>query len=82
MLDLSAGCCSYCVFCVQATSVKDIGIVTSEGLIKGHAYAITDTEKVWELGTYTQIQEHISFLKKNISFFFCEIWSGCVVTVF
>lgn len=32
--------------CVQATNVKDIGIVTAEGLIKGHAYAITDTDKV------------------------------------
>ncbi|CAM4583761.1 unnamed protein product [Leuciscus chuanchicus] len=31
---------------IHATSVKDIGIVTSEGLIKGHAYAITDTDKV------------------------------------
>ncbi|XP_016431395.1 calpain-1 catalytic subunit-like [Sinocyclocheilus rhinocerous] len=31
---------------IQAASVKEIGTVTSEGLIKGHAYAITDTDKV------------------------------------
>ncbi|XP_056621735.1 calpain-12 [Triplophysa dalaica] len=31
---------------IHATNVKDIGIVTAEGLIKGHAYAITDTDKV------------------------------------
>ncbi|TRY60020.1 hypothetical protein DNTS_034668, partial [Danionella cerebrum] len=31
---------------IHATNVKDIGVVTSDGLIKGHAYAITDTEKV------------------------------------
>uniref|UniRef100_A0A8C2ADV2 Calpain 12 n=1 Tax=Cyprinus carpio TaxID=7962 RepID=A0A8C2ADV2_CYPCA len=31
---------------IQAASVKEIGSVTSEGLIKGHAYAITDTDKV------------------------------------
>uniref|UniRef100_A0A671RT80 Calpain-1 catalytic subunit-like n=1 Tax=Sinocyclocheilus anshuiensis TaxID=1608454 RepID=A0A671RT80_9TELE len=31
---------------IHAASVKEIGTVTSEGLIKGHAYAITDTDKV------------------------------------
>ncbi|XP_052008684.1 calpain-1 catalytic subunit-like isoform X2 [Xyrauchen texanus] len=31
---------------IQATSVKDIGTVTSDGLIKGHAYAITNSNKV------------------------------------
>ena len=29
----------------QATSYLDIGKVTGDGLIKGHAYAITDTDK-------------------------------------
>uniref|UniRef100_A0A8C1EM56 Calpain 12 n=1 Tax=Cyprinus carpio carpio TaxID=630221 RepID=A0A8C1EM56_CYPCA len=31
---------------IHAASVKEIGTVTSEGLVKGHAYAITDTDKV------------------------------------
>ncbi|KAG7215575.1 hypothetical protein INR49_022101 [Caranx melampygus] len=31
---------------IQASSYRDIGKVTGEGLIKGHAYAITDTDKV------------------------------------
>ncbi|KAM6932757.1 calpain-12 [Lycodopsis pacificus] len=31
---------------IQATSNHDIGKVTGDGLIKGHAYAITDTDKV------------------------------------
>ncbi|XP_051512377.1 calpain-12 [Myxocyprinus asiaticus] len=31
---------------IHATSVKDIGTVTSDGLIKGHAYAINDSDKV------------------------------------
>ncbi|KAM4566703.1 calpain-12 [Odontesthes bonariensis] len=31
---------------IQATSHLDIGKVTGDGLIKGHAYAITDTDKV------------------------------------
>ncbi|XP_072248498.1 calpain-12 [Leuresthes tenuis] len=31
---------------IQATSTFDIGKVTRDGLIKGHAYAITDTDKV------------------------------------
>ncbi|KAI4892155.1 hypothetical protein NFI96_026123, partial [Prochilodus magdalenae] len=31
---------------IQAKSVKEIGTVTAEGLIKGHAYAITGTDKV------------------------------------
>ncbi|XP_055030718.2 calpain-12 [Misgurnus anguillicaudatus] len=31
---------------IHATNVKDIGTVTPDGLIKGHAYAITDTNKV------------------------------------
>lgn len=30
----------------QACSSQEVGKVTGEGLIKGHAYAITDTEKV------------------------------------
>lgn len=29
----------------QASSYRDIGKVTGNGLIKGHAYAITDTDK-------------------------------------
>lgn len=47
-------CCVLCV-CVQATNVKDIGTVTSEGLIKGHAYAITDTDKVYTVPEHTPI---------------------------
>ncbi|XP_072320022.1 calpain-12 [Eucyclogobius newberryi] len=31
---------------IQAKSYKEVGFVTKEGLIKGHAYAITDTDKV------------------------------------
>ncbi|XP_074535949.1 calpain-12 [Halichoeres trimaculatus] len=31
---------------IEACSYKDIGQVTGDGLIKGHAYAITDTDKV------------------------------------
>uniref|UniRef100_A0A3B4YFC6 Calpain 12 n=1 Tax=Seriola lalandi dorsalis TaxID=1841481 RepID=A0A3B4YFC6_SERLL len=31
---------------IQASSYRDISKVTGEGLIKGHAYAITDTDKV------------------------------------
>ncbi|XP_063067500.1 calpain-12 [Engraulis encrasicolus] len=31
---------------IQAKTWRDIGTVTSEGLVKGHAYAITDTDKV------------------------------------
>ncbi|XP_017321817.3 calpain-12 isoform X1 [Ictalurus punctatus] len=31
---------------IQAKSVKEIGSVTPEGLVKGHAYAITATDKV------------------------------------
>ncbi|XP_054459980.1 calpain-12 [Anoplopoma fimbria] len=31
---------------IQASSYSDIGKVTGDGLIKGHAYAITDTHKV------------------------------------
>ncbi|XP_040902276.1 calpain-12 isoform X2 [Toxotes jaculatrix] len=31
---------------IQASSYRDIGKVTADGLIKGHAYAITDTDKV------------------------------------
>uniref|UniRef100_A0A673IYN8 Calpain-1 catalytic subunit-like n=1 Tax=Sinocyclocheilus rhinocerous TaxID=307959 RepID=A0A673IYN8_9TELE len=34
---------------IHAASVKEIGTVTSEGLIKGHAYAITDTDKTAHL---------------------------------
>lgn len=30
----------------QAGSYQEVGEVTGEGLVKGHAYAITDTEKV------------------------------------
>lgn len=30
----------------QASSYQEVGKVTGDGLIKGHAYAITDTEKV------------------------------------
>ncbi|KTF77961.1 hypothetical protein cypCar_00036665, partial [Cyprinus carpio] len=33
------------IFRFRAASVKEIGTVTSEGLVKGHAYAITDTDK-------------------------------------
>ncbi|KAK2912471.1 calpain-12 [Channa argus] len=31
---------------IQATNNREIGKVTAEGLVKGHAYAITDTDKV------------------------------------
>ncbi|KAL4647357.1 calpain-1 catalytic subunit-like [Arapaima gigas] len=31
---------------IQAASVHEIGMVTPQGLVKGHAYAITDTDKV------------------------------------
>ncbi|XP_027136082.1 calpain-12 [Larimichthys crocea] len=31
---------------IEASSYRDIGKVTGNGLIKGHAYAITDTDKV------------------------------------
>ncbi|KAK1785126.1 hypothetical protein P4O66_018540 [Electrophorus voltai] len=31
---------------IQAKTVKEIGTVTTEGLVKGHAYAITATDKV------------------------------------
>uniref|UniRef100_A0A8C2ZXR3 Calpain 12 n=1 Tax=Cyclopterus lumpus TaxID=8103 RepID=A0A8C2ZXR3_CYCLU len=31
---------------IQASSYREIGKVTGDGLIKGHAYAITDTDKV------------------------------------
>ncbi|XP_049339737.1 calpain-12 [Astyanax mexicanus] len=31
---------------IQAKNVKEIGTVTAEGLVKGHAYAITATDKV------------------------------------
>ncbi|XP_039987309.1 calpain-12 [Xiphias gladius] len=31
---------------IQATSYSDIGKVTGDGLVKGHAYAVTDTDKV------------------------------------
>uniref|UniRef100_A0A3B4ZSY0 Calpain-9-like n=1 Tax=Stegastes partitus TaxID=144197 RepID=A0A3B4ZSY0_9TELE len=31
---------------IEASSYRDIGKVTGDGLIKGHAYAITDTDKV------------------------------------
>ncbi|KAL7878364.1 hypothetical protein AOLI_G00093380 [Acnodon oligacanthus] len=31
---------------IQAKNVKEIGTVTAEGLVKGHAYAITSTDKV------------------------------------
>ncbi|KAK7882629.1 hypothetical protein WMY93_028803 [Mugilogobius chulae] len=31
---------------IEAKSYKEVGVVTKEGLIKGHAYAITDTDKV------------------------------------
>ncbi|XP_072551029.1 calpain-12 [Salminus brasiliensis] len=31
---------------IQAKTVKEIGAVTAEGLVKGHAYAITATDKV------------------------------------
>ncbi|XP_076846280.1 calpain-12 [Brachyhypopomus gauderio] len=31
---------------IQAKTVKEIGTVTAEGLVKGHAYAITATDKV------------------------------------
>ncbi|XP_074498253.1 calpain-12 [Sebastes fasciatus] len=31
---------------IEASTYRDIGKVTADGLIKGHAYAITDTDKV------------------------------------
>ncbi|XP_041653613.1 calpain-12 [Cheilinus undulatus] len=31
---------------IEASSYRDVGQVTGDGLIKGHAYAITDTDKV------------------------------------
>lgn len=31
---------------LQATDNRDLGKVTAEGLVKGHAYAITETDKV------------------------------------
>uniref|UniRef100_A0A3B4AJD7 Uncharacterized protein n=1 Tax=Periophthalmus magnuspinnatus TaxID=409849 RepID=A0A3B4AJD7_9GOBI len=31
---------------IEAQSYREVGVVTNEGLIKGHAYAITDTDKV------------------------------------
>ncbi|XP_026171820.1 calpain-12 isoform X2 [Mastacembelus armatus] len=31
---------------IQATSTRDVGKVTAEGLVNGHAYAITETDKV------------------------------------
>ncbi|XP_041851826.1 calpain-12 [Melanotaenia boesemani] len=31
---------------IQASSYSDVGKITGDGLIKGHAYAITDTDKV------------------------------------
>uniref|UniRef100_A0A3B4CPE6 Calpain 12 n=1 Tax=Pygocentrus nattereri TaxID=42514 RepID=A0A3B4CPE6_PYGNA len=34
---------------IQAKNVKEIGTVTAEGLVKGHAYAITSTDKVTHL---------------------------------
>lgn len=34
------------VLCLQVTSYQDIGQVTDNGLVKGHAYAITDTDQV------------------------------------
>ncbi|KAK3570892.1 hypothetical protein QTP86_029366 [Hemibagrus guttatus] len=33
---------------IQAKSVKEIGSVTPEGLVRGHAYAITSTDKVYK----------------------------------
>lgn len=48
-------------FWMQAKSVKEIGSVTPEGLVKGHAYAITATDKVRHIDSYIQYVCHIVF---------------------
>uniref|UniRef100_A0AAV2IZ32 Calpain 12 n=1 Tax=Knipowitschia caucasica TaxID=637954 RepID=A0AAV2IZ32_KNICA len=41
---LSRGCLLSCF--IEAKHYTEVGVVTKEGLIKGHAYAITDADKV------------------------------------
>ncbi|XP_053728966.1 calpain-12 [Synchiropus splendidus] len=38
---------------IQATSYREVGKVTSTGLIKGHAYSITDTDQIRNAATET-----------------------------
>ncbi|XP_031434297.1 calpain-12 [Clupea harengus] len=40
---------------IQAKTWSEIGTVTSEGLVRGHAYAITDTDKVQKDSTEVQL---------------------------
>lgn len=51
---------------IQASSYRDIGKVTGNGLIKGHAYAITDTDKV------TKASEEILLLRLRNPWGFVE----------
>ncbi|XP_068441425.1 calpain-12 [Clinocottus analis] len=57
---------------IQASSYREVGKVTDDGLIKGHAYAITDTDKV------TKALDEILLLKLRNPWGFveyCGAWS-------
>ncbi|XP_056297841.1 calpain-12 [Pseudoliparis swirei] len=51
---------------IQASSYREVGKVTGDGLVKGHAYAITDTDKV------TKASDEILLLKLRNPWGFIE----------
>lgn len=60
--------------CSKAMSYQEVGQVTGNGLIKGHAYAITDTEKASIIQSVAGCETMSSFYYVHLPLWLCQFF--------